>query len=369
MMHWRRATILELSRSWAGAREYSVLLDPGDGSLPGRIRALAYVEVTGEHAPGDRVLLNVSALLRGLGTGGFALVVAPDGALPADPGNGPDGRGHIVKARYTPQQQMVLAADEQDSPHHATLSTASDLAGAPVVAADLHSALPAIIAGVRLERPQTRIAYVMTDGAALPIAFSQTVSALLDAGWLTSTLTCGQAFGGQLETVSLHSALLAAVHVVGAEVVVVSQGPGNVGTGTPWGFSGVATVEALHAAHVLGGSGVATLRVSGADPRERHRGISHHSLTAYGKALLAPATVPVPVLDGTVGALVRDQAAELARSASARLTLEEIETDGLRDGLNGTPVRLSTMGRGLAEDPAPFFAAAAAGRYAARTVR
>src|SRR5699024_12345305 len=80
--------------------------------------------------------------------------------------------------------------------------------------------------------------------------------------------------------------------VVGADVTIVIQGPGNLGTGTGWGFSGVQSAEALHAAAVLGGQGVATLRVSEADERERQRGLSHHSSTAYGRALLAPVQLP-----------------------------------------------------------------------------
>ena len=79
------------------------------------MRALAYPAVVGTPEPGDRVLLNVSALQRGLGTGGLALVVALPDRLPADP---PAGPGHVVKARYTPLQSMVLGVDEQESPHH-----------------------------------------------------------------------------------------------------------------------------------------------------------------------------------------------------------------------------------------------------------
>ena len=45
----------------------------------------------------------------------------------------------------------------------------------------------------------------------------------------------------------MHSGLLAARHVLGADVAVVAQGPGNLGTGTPWGFSGVAVGEAVNA--------------------------------------------------------------------------------------------------------------------------
>jgi hypothetical protein len=116
---------------------------------------------------------------------------------------------------------------------------------------------------------------------------------------------------------------------------------------------------------VLGGRSVASLRVSGADRRERHRGISHHSRTAYGRALLTPADLPLTTLpDAVLDALVRRQAAELVASARADLTVVEVPADGLLAALGSSPVPLTTMGRGL-EDPAPFLAAAAAGAHAA----
>ena len=176
---------------------------------------------------------------------------------------------------------MLLAVDEQDSPHHDALADADDLAGMPVVVADLHSALPAVLAGIRAVNPQARVAYVMTDGGALPAAFSRAVAGLADAGWLAATLTVGQAFGGDHEAVTTHTGLLAARHVVGADVAVVAQGPGNVGTGTRWGYSGVACADALHAADVLGGRGVASLRVSGSRPARaapRHQPPQPHGL-------------------------------------------------------------------------------------------
>ena len=116
----------------------------------------------------------------------------------------------------------------------------------------------------------------------------------------------------------MHTGLLAARHVVGADVAVVVQGPGNVGTGTRWGFSGVACAEVLHAADVLGGRGVASLRVSGADPRERHRGISHHSRTAYGRALLTPADVPVTALSDPPRRARGEQLADLVAAPAPR---------------------------------------------------
>ena len=368
VIHWRAATVLQVRSRWAGAVEYAVRLAPLDGvAAPEEgaqepVRALAYPDLVGEAQPGDTVLLNTSALQRGLGTGGLALVVAVPDRLPADP---PPGPGHVVKARYTPLQAMVLGVDEQESPHHEVLREADSVDGLPVVVADLHSALPAVIAGLRAERPDVRVAYVMTDGGALPVAFSRAVAGLREAGWLAAAVTVGQSFGGDLEAVNVHTGLLAAAHVLHADVAVVAQGPGNLGTGTRWGFSGTSAGEAVNAVHALGGRAVASLRVSEADPRERHRGVSHHSLTAYGRVAMAPADVPVPRLEGAFGSAVLRQARELAQGSGGRLRLVEVDVDGLDAALATSPVRLSTMGRGLDADRAAFVAAAAAGRHAA----
>jgi hypothetical protein len=326
------------------------------------IRALAYPELTGSPRVGDRVLLNVTALEAGLGTGGYALVVAIPDRLPADG----EVSGHIVKSRYTPLQVMTESADEQGSRYHELLAAADSVDGMPVVVADLHSALPAVLAGLYESRGTTaadppRAAYVMTDGGALPAWFSRTAAGLREAGWLAATITTGQSYGGDLEAVTVHSGLLTARHAVGADVAIVAQGPGNLGTGTRWGFSGVAAGEAVNAAATLGGRPVASLRVSFADPRERHQGISHHSQTAYGRVALAAADVVVPELPGPPGERVASDAAPLA----ARHRLVSVPVDGLAEVLRGCPVPLSTMGRSLDEDLEYFLAAAAAGRHAA----
>ncbi|MDM7831183.1 DUF3866 family protein [Cellulomonas edaphi] len=365
MITWRAGVVESVAATWPGATELRVALDEpwADPLLPARVKGLAYSELVGTIAVGDRVLLNVTALARGLGTGGYALVVALDGRLPDDR---PAGPGHLVKARYTPLQAMVLGVDDQESEHHDLLRDADDLRGMPVVVADLHSALPAIIAGARLAagRP-LRVAYVMTDGGALPAWFSRSVAGLREAGWLESCITTGQAFGGDLEAVTVHTGLLAAKHVVGADLAVVAQGPGNLGTGTQFGFSGVAAGEAVNAAVVLRGRPVASLRVSGADERARHHGVSHHSLTAYGRVAMRPADVPVPVLEGEVAAL-NDVIAEQVSYLAVMHRLVEVPAGAdVRAALEESPVRLSTMGRGLDQDPAAFLAAAVAGVHAA----
>jgi hypothetical protein len=325
----------------------------GDGA----VRALAHPSVVGRPEAGDEVLLNTTAWAQMLGTGGYALVVAVPDRLPPDP----EGPGHLVKGRYTPLQVTVPGVDEQGTEHHDAIAEADDLGGMPVVVADLHSALPAVLAGVHATDPALRVAYVMTDGGALPAAFSRTLDALADR--LAGVVTVGQAFGGDLEAVTVHTGLLAARHVLQADVTIVSQGPGNLGTGTPWGFSGVAAGEACNAVHVLGGQAVGALRISDADPRPRHRGVSHHSLTAFGRVALGGVFLVAP---RGLGPELGNQVEEDLAGQPARNPIEWVDTEGLEAALANLPVTLSTMGRGLAEDRAYFLAAAAAGRYAAQ---
>jgi hypothetical protein len=348
MVRWRSGVVSSIGRRWNGV----VTLEVGVASSV--VRALAYPALTGEPEVGDRVLLNVGALELGLGTGGYALVVAVPDRLPPDAAWSRES-GHLVKARYTPLQAIVLGVDEEASPHRAVMAAADSVDGMPVVVADLHSALPAILAGVGAD---LSVAYVMTDGGALPAWFSRTLDGLRSR--LAGTVTVGQAFGGDLEATTVHSGLLAARHVLRADVTVVAQGPGNLGTGTAWGFSGVAAGEAVNAAAAVGGRPVASLRLSDADPRPRHRGVSHHSLTAYGRVALAPADVVVPSpLPPSLP--VGDALALL----SARHRVVDVPVEGLEAALKASPVPLSTMGRGLDADLWYFLAAAAAGRHAA----
>src|SRR3954471_21059218 len=223
-IRWRRGQVSHTGRSWRGALGLTGEV-PGDGKGP----ALAYPSLVGTPEIGDDVLLNTTAWAQKLGTGGYALVVAVPDRLPPDP----TGPGHLVKARYTPLQVTVQGVDEQDTEHHATIAEADDLGGMPVVVADLHSALPAVLIGVLATDPDLKVAYVMTDGGALVAGFSRTLSALAPS--LVGVVTAGQAFGGDLEAVTVHTGLLAARHVLDADLAIVTQGPGNLGTGTPWG--------------------------------------------------------------------------------------------------------------------------------------
>jgi len=341
----RRGVVRSVTGRRPGAQELEVEVE---GALAA---ALAYPDLTGELGPGDEVILNATAVALGLGTGGLHLVVAvegreTDGAAP----------GHVMKARYTPLQTAVATVEETDA---ARLEASPGLRQTPVVCAPLHSMLAPIAAGAK-RASDARIVYVMTDGAALPGGFSRLVPALREAGLLDGWITCGQAFGGELEAVTVWTGLLAAAELMDAEVIVVADGPGNLGTDTTWGVSALGSGHALMAARTLDGRPIPALRVSFADVRERHRGVSHHSLTILTDVCTVDVNVPVPVL-------ADEREREVVWGALRERKLEEkhhlVEVDGTSaiEELRAREVKVRTMGRGIDDDPAFFLAAGAAG--------
>ncbi len=326
--------------------------------------AICYAALTGPCAVGDRVLLNTVAVDLDLGTGGDHFVAARVTASDGEPYDALSG-GHVLKLRYTPLQADVIAVEERSSPHYDVMSRELGLDGMPVVCCALHSQVPVVAASVAGIAPRPlKVAYLMTDQAALPLALSDVVRESVAAGLVHSTISCGQAFGGMLEAVNLYSGLVAAKHVVEADVAIVGIGPGIVGTATPLGHGGISQGEAINAVGGLGGEPIAALRVSFADSRERHIGVSHHSLTALKVVALASALVAVPELPLEQQRVVDDMlehAGVWTRHRRAA-TLGDVESLELR----GMDVR--TMGRSAADDPAYFAAAAAAGEVAVRVV-
>lgn len=322
-------------------------------------KAIILESFTGEAAVGDPVLLNTTAVAKGLGSGGYHFVVANLRRVVLDP---PEP-GHIMKLRYTPAQIKVLAVEEPDSPYHTVMRQAVSLEGTPVVALELHSQLAPVAAAVwRAGKGRLRLVYVMTDGGALPLSLSRTVAELRERRLLAATVTVGHAFGGDLEAVTLHSGLLAAKHVTRADIIVAGIGPGVVGTGTPLGTTAVGQGEIANAAWALGGRPIVPLRLSFADPRPRHRGVSHHTLTVLQRVSLAPCWVPLPWLPPPKEALVWQQLSETEIPARHRVVA--LDATPALAALEALEIQVSTMGRGLEEDREFFLAAGAAGLWA-----
>ena len=337
--------------------------------LSGRqARAICYVDITGACAAGDEVLVNATATALGLGTGGYDFVMAnltrpasPDDVPAADTGArgiAPGWTGRMMKLRYSPVQVDVASIEEEGSPHHDAMAQATTLEGMPVVCCELLSQLPLVAAGIRSRLPEARIVFCMTDEAALPFQFSNVARQCIDTGLVNLAITCGQATGGNAEAITLHSGLLAARQVFGADAAIVSMGPGIAGTATPFGHGGVAQAESINAAAALGGLPVAPLRLSFSDDRPRHRGLSHHTAAALGTLALARAWVPMPdCLDHGQRATVLAQLDE----AGIRARHEVLDVEVGRQPIDTRGIEVTTMGRGFGDDPAFFWAAFAAG--------
>jgi len=276
---------------------------------------VAYPTVTGPVELEDEVLVNVQARELALGSGGFDVLYAN---LTRGLELAHDRGAHVMVHPYTPLQHARLFVEEN-------AELPSSLDGLPVVCCSLHSQVAPVCAALR----GLRVAYVQVAGGALPVSLSDTVRALAEQGFAGASVAVAPCFDADVQCVSVAAALLWARG--DHDVAVCAIGPGIVGTGTRFGHGGLAAAEAANVAEALGGVAVVAARVSGADLRERHRGVSHHT-------------------DGVL-ALVRGEPV-LADDA-----------DGWREACAGLP--LSHMGRGPDDDP-EFFAAAYAAGVAAR---
>lgn len=320
----RRARVLGVQTAHCTAR-----IEILDGPLAGEIHTGVFYPALGSAPiPEDLVLANTVGLEMGLGTGGIAVI------LPSPGGEAPANADHFVKLPYTPLQFPVSPA-----------SQAASLQGVPVVVLPLHSHLaPACCAAADL-RPGARVAFVWQEGGALPVPFSGSVRLLREKGLLNAVVSCGNCFGGDLESPNVYSGLLAAAAV--ADVVFVGIGPGVVGTGAPFGHGGMSAATALNAAISLGADPVLAPRISTVDPRERHRGISHHTLSVL-QATLARCRVALPAGAGVPETALAGRHEFVASSHTAA---------GLGECFG---VIFESMGRSYTDDAGFFDAAAAA---------
>lgn len=356
MVHWRNGRVVSVIRIDRDVSRCQVQMNDGLRT------AMAYVRLTGPVNEGDEVIVNASAIDLGLGTGGLDFVAwnltsgAPRQEL----------HGHIMKLRYTPWQICCGAAEADDGTLHRQLAGASSIDGMPVIVCGLHSQIAPIAAALADIVPDPRTAYIMTDAGALPAWFSCLSRDLRQRGLLSTIITCGHAFGGDIETVNVFSGLLAA-HATGHTVAITAPGPGHAGTGTRFGFSGIEQGQIIDAVNTLGGVAVGVLRISFSDPRPRHLGVSHHSLTALGLVAQTSAHVAVPILR-------RERLAHITRQLDIAPGMKR-HRRWLVDGapalaaLRERGIDVTTMGRDVANDEDFFLAAGAAAVVAGRQIQ
>ncbi|MFQ3548989.1 MAG: DUF3866 family protein [Armatimonadota bacterium] len=327
-------------------------------------KAVCYIDLIGDVSVDDELILNTTAVEKSLGTGGYHFVIANISKID----EGDLDTGHIVKLRYTPHQHCVLSVEEEDSPDSYIFEEFESLNGLPVIVGQLHSQLAPAAAGVKTaSKSNAKVCYIMTDSACLPLHFSKQVFKLKEEGFIDSTITIGQAFGGDYEAVNIYTALITACDVVQADVVIICPGPGNVGTGTKYGFSSIEQGEIINSINIMNGKAIAIPRISFADPRKRHYGISHHTITSLGKIALTKCIVALPMIDQMKLILLEEQINHSAicykhttKIADGKYAILELQKKS---------INLNTMGRNYEQDSEFFLAGAAAGVIAANFIR
>jgi hypothetical protein len=229
-----------------------------------------------------------------------------------------------------------------------------------VVVLPLHGHLAPAAWAAAQARPGIRVGYVQTSGGALPGSFSRDVAELRERGLLCGHITAAPSFGGEHEALSVVGALDAAATALGWDAILVGPGPGIIGSDTEFGHGGMAALDSAHAALSLRLPTILSPRVSSSDPRERHRGLSHHTATVLG-LLLAPVTVAVPEVGEQGGA---ELASRIETASGGRHHLKFGSAD--LDGYSAAGLPATTMGRSIAADPLFFAAPLAAGNLLLR---
>ncbi|MGL5694464.1 MAG: DUF3866 family protein, partial [Peptostreptococcaceae bacterium] len=274
-----------------------------DGNIQ---RAYNYPKISGKIKLGDEVILNTTAVELSLGTGGYHFVISNLNNIESSftPG------GHIMKLRYTPLQVKVDSVEEQESNYHKKIDEFKSLENMPVVVGTLHSMLTPFVASYKKNNPNKKLVYIMTDGAALPIYLSKNVENLKNKKLIDASITIGNAFGGDYECINIYTALITAKEILNADAVFISMGPGIAGTGTKYGFTGIEQGPILDAVKKLGGNPIAIPRVSFADQRDRHKGISHHSITVLSDIVNVGVNIPITIYDNECMNTIKKQIEE-----------------------------------------------------------
>ena len=320
-------------------------------------KAINYDQMTGTVSAGDLLYLNTTAASLGLGTGGchFVMLNASHEKLSMTSG------GHGMKLRYTPFQVKVPFEEEENKNAEEYFNHPLNLNNRLLFFGELHSMIPPLCACIRYFLGEKfRIAYLMTDHGALPLEFSKNVAFLRKRKMLDTVITIGNAFGGDHECVNIYTGLQAAAHLEDCDIILVSMGPGITGTGTRYGFSGLEMGFYLDLAYRQGGQCCYIPRISFADRRSRHYGLSHHSRTLLGEILQSPISLVLPILGRKEQKYLLQQLNHANLSDKYPLTL----SDGsyIRTAMDVYQLSITTMGRNIEQDPAFFYAIGAAAR-------
>lgn len=319
------------------------IIQTADTSYP----AILYKRFFPAVSIGTNLIINQTATSLELGTGGYDLVKH----VMASKRQRANCNNHIMKLRYTPLQHVGNNVEEM-----AELSflfeTHLSLQNKKIILAELHSMVPLIYDIATEIDASTSCCFIFDDSASLTIEISSHIRRLQMLDNFHS-ITVGQCIGGEYDAVSLASALQFAHGYLHADLIIISVGPGVVGTGTKFGHTAMDIANWANTVGSLSGCPVWIPRLSFVDQRDRHYGLSHHTITPLLNFTYCPCVLIFPPLQSEQKELIASQLTRPGKSEhhmiySSKLSNEEAVRRVLAGG------KVKTMGRGYDDDPVFF---------------
>lgn len=327
-------------------------------------RAINYIEETGICSRGDLVIINTVGNKLNLGTGGYNIVyyntsLDLDNEVFFDRKN-----GHIIKMKYT-QCQVKVKSVEENTDFKNIFENHVKLLQRPVVFAILHSMISPLVRTIKCINNNINISCVYTYGGAMNANNSFSLKRLKEEGLINSVITTGECYGGDYEAINITTGIMFGLNQLKNDIIIVCSGPGIAGSSTYYGFSTFDLIGSIYITKQLGLLPILIPRISLADQRERHIGVSMQSI-----AILQTLDFPIHVV------LYRDNEDmegfrfihnQFIKYNVINKHIFNIIDDGIiKENIDFITEDTRVMGRSYIEDPYFFYNCCSTGVYAAK---
>lgn len=241
-------------------------------------KAINYILETGLCSVGDLVVINTIGNRLELGTGGYNLIYLNMSNKSKEEQVPDRKQGHIIKMKYTPGQIRVKAIEESIE-YKKIFAKKTKLLPKPVIYTILHSMISPLVKSIKYVKPDTIITCVYTYGGAMNANNSFTLKKLRASGAINSVITTGECYGGDYEAINIATGILFGFNRLNSDIIIVCCGPGVAGSSTYYGYSTFDFIGPIYITKLLGLCPVLVPRISMADNRERHMGVSMQSIS------------------------------------------------------------------------------------------
>ncbi|WAM30622.1 DUF3866 family protein [Caldicellulosiruptor naganoensis] len=315
--------------------------------------AVNFLDINKKVTVGQEVLVNITARKLKLGSGGYDYILPTNSFCN-------HSKGHIMKLRYTPLQFSVLTEEEKNPELFNRIPNFNDLI---IVVCELHSMLMPICLYLKECDRNIRISVIINDWGMLNAKLSHNLSFLKENHFVDYVISCQEAFNGDFECINEINSLIFSKSL-DAQVTIISPLPGIVGTGTKFGFSAYKAVNVIEDISRFGGKVVFPIRVSKSEERERHKFVSHHSLTILS---YVNSSVEIPIYQFE-DKIFYTQVFKILNNYRTKHIL--IPIDRIDDNIvEKYKLLLKTMGRGFEEDSEYFLQLFATAEYILKKLR